>query len=98
MIYIKLLWILKFVVIKKKWFSTNKKYFMVTKIVLKSHINHNIIYFQIPMKGPPLKKVSTPGSASLAANLQRFTTPDFQGETSTEATSSYQLPGLVLPI
>ena len=75
-------------------FSFTPSYRRPTIHSIRSYMNSSR-ELQIPMKGPPLKKVSTPGSASLAANLQRFTTPDFQGETSTEATSSYQLPGSI---
>ncbi|XP_063435326.1 nuclear pore complex protein Nup153-like isoform X1 [Mytilus trossulus] len=44
---------------------------------------------QTPNRGPPLQRVSTPGSASIAANLQRFVPT----RESTETTGSYQLPG-----
>ncbi|XP_052058844.1 nuclear pore complex protein Nup153-like isoform X2 [Mytilus californianus] len=44
---------------------------------------------QTPNRGPPLQRVSTPGSASIAANLQRFV----PNRESTETTGSYQLPG-----
>ncbi|CAG2212003.1 NUP153 [Mytilus edulis] len=43
-------------------------------------------------RGPPLQRVSTPGSASIAANLQRFVPT----RESTETTGSYQLPGQII--